>query len=72
MNELEIVHNLNHFDTIPQKAKLAFNSVEINAQTTFSKAGGFKFIVSPDNNNPIDFGSSSKRNRAERCRMYEV
>ena len=55
MNEIEIVHNLNHLDTIPQKTKLAFNGVEINAQTTFSKTEGFKFIISPDNNNPIEF-----------------
>ena len=54
-NELEIVHNLNHLDTIPQKTRLAFNSVEINAQTTFSKTEGFKFMISPDNNNPIEF-----------------
>ena len=55
MNELEIVHNLNHLDTIPQKTKLAFNGVEINAQTTFSKTDGFTFMISPDNNNPIEF-----------------
>lgn len=55
MNELEIVHNLTHLDTIPQKTKLAFNGVEINAQTTFSKTDGFKFMISPDNNNPIEF-----------------
>ena len=55
INELEIVHNLNHLDTIPQKTKLAFNGVEINAQTTFSKTEGFKFMISPDNNNPIEF-----------------
>lgn len=55
MNELEIVHNLNHLDTIPQKTKLAFNGVEINAKTTFSTTDGFKFIISPDNNNPIEF-----------------
>lgn len=55
MNELEIVHNLTHFDTIPQKTKLAFNGFEINAQTNFSKADGFKFMISPDNNNPIGF-----------------
>lgn len=55
MNELEIVHNLTHLDTIPQKTKLAFNGVEINAQTTFSKTDGFKLMISPDNNNPIEF-----------------
>lgn len=55
MNELEIVHNLNHIDTIPQKTKLAFNGVEINAQTTFSKTDGFKFKIGLDNNNPIEF-----------------
>ena len=55
MNELEIVHNINHLDTIPQKTKLTFNGVEINAQTTFSKTEGFKFMISPDNNNPIEF-----------------
>lgn len=55
MNELEIVHNLNHLDTIPQKTKLAFNGVEINAQTTFSKTDGFTFMISPENNNPIEF-----------------
>ena len=55
MNELEIVHNLNHLETIPQKTKLAFNGVEINAQTTFSKTEGFRFMISPDNNNPIEF-----------------
>ena len=53
MNELEIVHNLNHLDTIPQKTKLTFNGVEINAQTTFSKSEGFKLMICPDNNNPI-------------------
>lgn len=55
MNELEIIHNLNHLDTIPQKSRLAFNGVEINAQTTFSKTDGFTFMISPDNNNPIEF-----------------
>lgn len=55
MNELEIVHNLNHLDTIPQKTRLAFNGIEINAHTTFSKTDGFKFMISPDNNNPIEF-----------------
>jgi hypothetical protein len=55
MNELEIVHNINHLDNIPQKTKLTFNGVEINAQTTFSKTEGFKFMISPDNNNPIEF-----------------
>ena len=55
MNELEIVHNLNHLDTIPQKTKLTFNGVEINAKTTFSKTNGFRFQISPDNNNPIEF-----------------
>lgn len=55
MNELEIVHTLNHLDTIPQKSRLAFNGVEINAQTIFSKAEGFTFMISPDNNNPIEF-----------------
>jgi len=54
-NELEIVHNLNHLDSIPQKTRLAFNGIEINAQTTFSKTEGFKFMISPDNNNPIEF-----------------
>ena len=54
-NELEIVHNLNHLDTIPQKTKLAFNGVEINAQTTFNKTDGFKFMISPNNNSPIEF-----------------
>jgi len=54
-NELEIVHNLNHLDTVPQKTRLAFNGIEINAQTTFSKTDGFKFMISPDNNNPIEF-----------------
>ena len=54
-NELEIVHNLNHLDTIPQKTKLVFNGVEINAQTTFSKTDGFKFMINPDNNNPTEF-----------------
>ena len=55
MNELEIVHNLTHFDTIPQKTKLTFNGFEINAQTIFSKTDGFKFMINPDNNNPIEF-----------------
>lgn len=55
MNELEIVHTLNHLDTIPQKSRLAFNGVKINAQTIFSKAEGFTFMISPDNNNPIEF-----------------
>ena len=55
MNELEIVHNLTHLDTIPQKTKLAFNGFEINAQTTFSKTDGFKFMISPGNNKPIEF-----------------
>ena len=55
MNELEISYNLSHLDTIPQKSKIAFNGIEINGQTTFSKSDGFKFMVSPDNNNPIEF-----------------
>lgn len=55
MNELEIVHNFNNLDTVPQKTRLAFNGIEINAQTTFSKTDGFKFMISPDNNNPIEF-----------------
>lgn len=55
MNELEIIHNLNHLDTIPQKTRLTFNGVEINAQATFSKTDGFRFMISPDNNNPIKF-----------------
>ena len=55
MNELEIVHNFNHLDTIPQKTRLAFNGVEINAQTTFSKTDGFTFMICPGNNNPIEF-----------------
>lgn len=55
MNELEIVYNLNHLDTIPQKTRLAINGVEINAQTTFNKTEGFKFIITSDNNNPIEF-----------------
>ena len=55
MNELEISHNLSHLDTIPQKSRIAFNGIEINGQTTFSKIDGFKFMVSPDNNNPIEF-----------------
>lgn len=54
-NELEIVHNLNHLDTIPQKSRLAFNGTEINAQTTFSQEDGFTFMISPDNNNPSNF-----------------
>ena len=54
-NELEIVHNRNHLDTIPQKTKLAINDVEINAQTTFSKTDGFNFMISSNNNNPIKF-----------------
>ena len=54
-NELEIVHNLNHIDTVPQKTRLAFNDVEINAQTTFSKTNGFKFMICPDNNSPVEF-----------------
>ena len=53
MNELEILHNLSHLDTIPQKSRIAFNGVEINGQTTFSKSDGFKFMISPDNNNPL-------------------
>lgn len=55
MNELEISHNLSHLDTIPQKSRIAFNGVEINGQTTFSKSEGFKFMISPENNNPIEF-----------------
>ena len=54
-NELEITHNLTHLDTIPQKSRIAFNGAEINAQTTFSKAEGFTFMISPNNNNPIEF-----------------
>lgn len=54
-NELDILHNLSHLDTIPQKSKIAFNGVEINGQTTFSKSEGFKFMISPENNNPIEF-----------------
>lgn len=55
MNELEISHNLSHLDTIPQKSKIAFNGVEVNGQITFSKSEGFRFMISPDNNNPIEF-----------------
>ena len=55
MNELEISHNLSHLDTIPQKSRIAFNGIEINGQTTFSKSEGFKFMISSNNNNPIEF-----------------
>jgi len=74
MNELEMVHNLNHLDTIPQKTKLAFNGVEINAQTTFSKTEGFKFMISPDNNNPIEFEEfmSETKNAKEGCEIKVV
>lgn len=54
-NELEISHNLKHLDTIPRKSRVAFNGVEINCQTTFSKSEGFKFMITPANNNPIEF-----------------
>lgn len=57
MNELEILHNINHLDIIPQKSKISFGGVEINAQTTYSNSSGFKFMISPQNNNPIDFES---------------
>lgn len=63
MNELEISHNLSHLDTIPQKSRIAFNGIEINAQTTFSKSEGFKFMISPDNNNPIEFEGFMKEAR---------
>lgn len=63
MNELEISHNLSHLDTIPQKSRIAFNGIEINAQTTFSKSDGFKFMISPDNNNPIEFEGFKKEAR---------
>lgn len=63
MNELEISHNLKHLDTIPQKSRIAFNGVEINGQTTFSKSEGFMFMISPDNNNPIEFEGFMKEAR---------
>ena len=63
MNELEISHNLSHLDTIPQKSRIAFNGIEINAQTTFSKSEGFKFMISPDNNNPVEFEGFMKEAR---------
>ena len=63
MNELEISHNLSHLDTIPQKSRIAFNGIEINAQTTFSKSEGFKFMISPNNNNPIEFEGFMKEAR---------
>lgn len=63
MNELEISHNLNHLDTFPQKSRIAFNGIEINGQTTFSKSEGFKFMISPDNNNPIEFEGFMKEAR---------
>lgn len=62
-NELEINHNLKHLDTIPQKSRIAFNGIEINGQTTFSKSDGFKFMVSPDLNNPIKFKRFMKEAR---------
>ena len=62
-NELEISHNLSHLDTIPQKSRIAFNGVEIKGQTTFSKSEGFKFMISPNNNNPIEFESFVKEAR---------
>ena len=54
-NELEISHNLSHLDTIPQKSRIDFNGIEVNGQTTFSKSNGFRFMISPNNNNPIEF-----------------
>lgn len=63
MNELEISHNLSHLDTIPQKSRIAFNGIEINGQTTFSKSEGFRFMISPDNNNPIEFEGFMKEAR---------
>lgn len=71
MNELEISHNLNHLNTIPQKSKIAFNGVEINGQTTFSKSEGFRFMISPDNNNPLEFERFMKevRNAKEGYRI---
>lgn len=63
MNELEILHNLSHLDTIPQKSRIAFNGVGINGQTTYSKSDGFKFMISPDNNNPIEFEGFIKEAR---------
>ena len=63
MNELEISHNLSHLDTIPQKSRIAFNGIEINGQTTFSKSEGFKFMISPNNNNPIEFEGFMKEAR---------
>ena len=63
MNALVISHNLKHLDTIPQKSRIAFNGVEINGQTTFSKSEGFKFMISPDNNNPIEFEGFMKEAR---------
>lgn len=70
-NELEIVHNLNHLDTVPLKTKLTFNDFEINAQTTFSKTEGFKFMICPDDNNPIEFEGfmTEAKNAKER---YEI
>lgn len=62
-NELEISHNLKHLDTIPQMSRIAFNDVEINGQTTISKSEGFKFIISPDNNNPLEFEGFMKEAR---------
>lgn len=71
MNELEISHNLKHLDAIPQKSRISFNGVEINGQTTFSKSEGFKFMISPDNNNPIEFEGFMKeaRNAKEGCEI---
>ena len=71
MNELEISHNLKHLDAIPQKSRISFNGVEINGQTTFSKSEGFKFMISPDNNNPIEFEGFMKeaRNAKEDCEI---
>ena len=63
MNELEISHNLKHLDAIPQKSRISFNGVEINGQTTFSKSEGFKFMISLDNNNPIEFEGFIKEAR---------
>jgi len=74
MNELEIVHNFNNLDTVPQKTRLAFNGIEINAQTTFSKTDGFKFMISPDNNNPIEFEGfmTEAKNAKEGCEIKVI
>lgn len=51
-NEIEMVYNLSHLYSVPQKSVIAFNGISINGQTTFSKESGFLFMVKPDNNSP--------------------